>query len=277
MHHPRREPDAVGIRPRLTRVSDIDWGQGTYEATAADLWPAARELVDAARIEPGEHVVDVGAGTGNVALLAADLGARVTAVEPAARLREVIQETSGARDLTVVDGTAASIPLTDGSADAILSNFAVIFAPDPAAAIAELSRVAAPTSRILLTSWLPGVMGKLVGVVLSAVQEVTGQTSANGATNWHDPATLSALLSPHGYQVTTATLELSVVAPTPEHYWETRIANHPLGVTTFPLLERAGRLDEVRTRFLQTLADNWTDASGQVRLPAQYLLATATR
>ena len=175
MHHPRREPDAVGIRPRLTRVSDIDWGQGTYEATAADLWPAARELVDAAQIKPGEHVVDVGAGTGNVALLAADLGARVTAVEPAARLREVIQETAGARDLTVVDGTAASIPLTDGSADAILSNFAVIFAPDPAAAIAELSRVAAPTGRILLTSWIPGVMGKLVGVVLSAVQEVTGQ------------------------------------------------------------------------------------------------------
>ena len=75
-------------------MREIDWGQGTYETTAADLMPAARELVDADRIQPGEHVVDVGAGTGNVALLAADRGARVTAVEPAARLREVITETA---------------------------------------------------------------------------------------------------------------------------------------------------------------------------------------
>ncbi|WP_329002358.1 class I SAM-dependent methyltransferase [Kribbella sp. NBC_00709] len=258
-------------------MSDIDWGQGTYETTAADLLPAARELVDAAHLEPGEHVVDVGAGTGNVALLAAGRGARVTAVEPAARLREVIQETAGARDLTVVDGTAASIPLRDGSAEVILSNFAVIFAPDPAAAIAELSRVAAPASRILLTSWLPGVMGKLVGIIVGAVHEVTGANPAGGRIDWHDPAALSTLFAPHGYQVTTTTHELEVVTPSAETYWDTRIANHPLGVSTFPLLEQAGRLDDVRARFLQTLADNWTDTTGQVRLPAQYLLATATR
>lgn len=258
-------------------MSDIDWGQGTYETTAADLLPAARELVDAAQIRPGEHVVDLGAGTGNVALQAADLGARVTAVEPAARLREVIQETAGARDLTVVDGTAESIPLRDGSADVILSNFAVIFAPDPAAAIAEISRVAAPTSRILLTSWLPGVMGKLVGIIVGAVGEVTGQNPAAGRIDWHDPAALSALFAPHAYQVTTTTLELEVVTPSPEDYWDTRIANHPLGVSTFPLLQQAGRLDEVRAHFLQTLADNWTDTTGQVRLPAQYLLASASR
>jgi SAM-dependent methyltransferase len=258
-------------------VSDIDWGQGTYETTAADLLPAARELVDAARIQPGEHVVDVGAGTGNVALLAADLAARVTAVEPAARLREVIEETAGSRDLTVVDGTAASIPLPDGSADVILSNFAVIFAPDPAAAIAELSRVAGATSRILLTSWLPGVMGKLVGTIVSAVQEVTGENPGAGRLDWHDPNALSAAFAPHGYEVSATTLEVAIVTASAEDYWQTRIANHPLGVTTFPLLERAGRLDDVRARFLQTLTDNWTSSTGEVRIPAQYLLATATR
>ena len=71
-------------------MSQIDWGAGTYESTAADLLPAARELVAAARIQPGEHVVDVGAGTGNVALVAADHGARVTAVEPATRMLDLI-------------------------------------------------------------------------------------------------------------------------------------------------------------------------------------------
>lgn len=258
-------------------MSDIDWGQGTYETTAGDLLPAARALVDAARIQRGEHVVDVGAGTGNVALLAADLDARVTAVEPAARLREVLEESAGSRNLTVVDGTAASIPLPDGSADAILSNFAVIFAPDPASAIAELSRVAAPTSRILFTSWLPGVMGKLVGTIVSAVHEVTGEKPGSGHLDWHDPAALSAAFAPHGYRVSATTLEVAIVTASAEEYWETRIANHPLGVTTFPILERAGRLDDVRVRFLQALADDWTSPTGAVHIPAQYLLATATR
>ncbi|TDO64014.1 methyltransferase family protein [Kribbella sp. VKM Ac-2571] len=254
----------------------MDWGKGSYEPTAADLLPAARELVTAANIRPGEHVVDVGAGTGNVALLAADLGARVTAVEPAARLREVIAETALDRDLTVVAGNAASIPLPDSSADVILSNFAVIFAPDPAAAIAELARVAKPASRILLTSWQPGVLSQLVGVILAAVREVTGGALGTPF-KWHDPTALSELLDPHAFAVSGTTLELDIVAASAEDYWETRIAAHPLGIETLPLLEQAGRLDEVRKRVLQTIADDWITSTGQVRLKAQYLLATAVR
>jgi SAM-dependent methyltransferase len=259
-------------------MSQIDWGAGTYESTAADLLPAARELVAAARIQPGEHVVDVGAGTGNVALVAAGLGARVTAVEPATRLREVIQEAARARDLTVVDGTAAAIPLADGSADVILSNFAVIFAPDPHAAIAELARVAKPAGRILLTSWLPGVMDQLVGIVATAVREVTGGSEAtDGQIDWHDPKVLSELFGAYGFEVSTTAKDLAVTAASPEDYWETRIADHPLGVATFPLLEKAGRLAEVRTRMLDVIATDWTTPAGEVSLPAQYLLVTATR
>lgn len=258
-------------------MSDFDWGKGSYEPTAADLLPAARELVTAARIRPGEHVVDVGAGTGNVALLAAGVGARVTAIEPAARLREVIAETALDRDLTVVDGTAASIPLPDSSADAILSNFAVIFAPDPAAALAELARVAKPKGRILLTSWQPGVLSQLVGVVIAALREVTGSVDMGTPFNWHDPNALSDLLAPHGFTVSSRTLELDVVTSSPAEYWETRIATHPLGIETLPVLEKAGRLDEVRNRVLHMLDENWTTSTGEVRLKAQYLLATAVR
>ena len=259
-------------------MSQIDWGQGTYESTAADLLPAASELVDAARIQPGEYVVDIGAGTGNVALLAADRGARVTAVEPAARLREVIEETAGERDVTVVDGTAADVPLPEGSADVILSNFAVIFSPDPHAAIAELSRVAKPTSRILLTSWLPGAMDKVVGIIATAVREITGSGEAmDGRIDWHDPNVLTALMGRHAFEVSAITKDLIFTIPSVDEFWATRIAAHPLGVATFPLLEKAGRLDEIRAHILTELAQNWTTDSGEVRLPAQYLLASATR
>jgi SAM-dependent methyltransferase len=198
-------------------------------------------------------------------------------VEPAARLREVIQEVAGARDLTVVDGTAASIPLPDGSADVLLSNFAVIFAPDPKAAIAELARVATSNGRVHLTAWLPGVLDQLLGILATAVKEVTGHSMADGRVDWHDPAVLTDLFEPHGFQVSAVTKDLTISTASAEDYWSTRIAAHPLGVATLPLLEQAGVLDDVRSRMLAMIADNWTSASGAVDLPAQYLLATATR
>jgi SAM-dependent methyltransferase len=135
----------------------------------------------------------------------------VTAVEPAARLREVIQEAAGARDLTVVDGTAEAIPLADGSADVILSNFAVIFAPDPRGAIAELARVATPTGRILLTSWLPGVMDQIVGIVATAVREVTGGSEAtDGPDRLARPQGPVGTVRAYGFEVSTTAKDLAV-------------------------------------------------------------------
>src|SRR6266487_4056257 len=49
-----------------------DWGAGHYESTAEQLLPAARAVVQSAAIRPGEHVLDLGCGTGNAALPAAD-------------------------------------------------------------------------------------------------------------------------------------------------------------------------------------------------------------
>ena len=49
----------------------VDWGVGHYERTAEVLLPAAQVLVDVADPRVGERVLDVGSGTGNVALVAA--------------------------------------------------------------------------------------------------------------------------------------------------------------------------------------------------------------
>src|SRR5215217_3635803 len=127
-------------------MSTFDWGVGRYEDTAAQLEPAARVVVDYAAPTAGEHVVDVGCGTGNAALLAAERGARVTGVDPSARLLEVASERAVARDLKAqfVEGEAAGLPIADGDADVVLSVFGVIFASDPRGAVAEMVRVTAP-------------------------------------------------------------------------------------------------------------------------------------
>src|SRR5215207_5902483 len=112
-------------------MSTFDWGIGRYEHTATRLEPAARVVVEAAAPVAGERVVDVGCGTGNAALLAAERGAVVTGVDPAPRLLDVARAEAAARglDVTFARGQAAEIPLEDGEADVMLSVFGVIFAP----------------------------------------------------------------------------------------------------------------------------------------------------
>src|SRR5664280_3078359 len=144
-------------RPKSTPGA-IDWGLGEYERSASALVPAAKALVETAHLVPGEHVLDLGCGTGTVALMAARAGAVTLAVDPAARLLEVArtQAADERLDIEFLPGEAASLPLPEGAVNAVLSNFGVIFCPDPVAAANEMVRVLAPEGRIVFTAWLPG-------------------------------------------------------------------------------------------------------------------------
>ena len=107
---------AVGITGPKSMPGAIDWGLGEYERSASALVPAAKVLVETARLVPGEHVLDLGCGTGTVALVAARVGAVTLAVDPAARLLEVArtQAADEELDLEFRAGEAASLPLPEG-------------------------------------------------------------------------------------------------------------------------------------------------------------------
>ena len=133
----------------------VDWGDGRYERTAAQLAPVASVVVERAAPQPGERVLDLGTGTRNAALLAAARHATVIGVDPAARLLEVARARAAdaGLDATFELGEGAAIPVESGTIDATVSVFGVIFAPDPVAAAAELDRV---TTRTVASSSPPG-------------------------------------------------------------------------------------------------------------------------
>ncbi len=171
----------------------IDWGLGEYELTADDLLPAAHEVVNTATVAPGEKMLDVGCGTGSVALAAARLGAVVSGVEPSSRLRKVAQELAAKEDLdlSLHDGDAAHLPFPDGSFDAVLSGFAVIFAPDPSAAATEMLRVLAPGGRLVLSAWLPGgAIGDMNAAAGRMVMETLGAPEPPPGFPWHQLASI---------------------------------------------------------------------------------------
>lgn len=116
-------------------------GRPTYPAEAV------RWLIDALRLGVGRVLVDVGAGTGKLTRALVPSGASVVAVEPVAAMRTVLE-----RELPTVqalDGTAESLPLADGDADAIVVGQAFHWFDGPAA-LTEFHRVLAPGGRLAL-------------------------------------------------------------------------------------------------------------------------------
>jgi len=80
---------------------------------------ALRYLVEELGIHDGRDILELGAGTGKFTELIALSGARVTATEPVAAMREALERNCST--VTVLDGTAEAIPLADASADAVVA------------------------------------------------------------------------------------------------------------------------------------------------------------
>jgi SAM-dependent methyltransferase len=133
------------------------WGAAPWEPMAARLAPLHDDLVARLGPKPGERWLDVGTGTGAVALRAARAGARVTGVD----LSPVMVRT--ARRSALREGLPAWFEVgdverlffSDGGFDAVSSALGVFLAPDHAAAAAELARVCRRGGRLGLVAWRP--------------------------------------------------------------------------------------------------------------------------
>jgi SAM-dependent methyltransferase len=102
---------------------------GDYPQVADDIvGDLGTILVTACRVGAGDRVLDVGAGSGNAAIQAARVRARVVASDLTPALLEAGQAKAVAEglDLTWDEGDAEALPYADGSFDVVLSNLGVM-------------------------------------------------------------------------------------------------------------------------------------------------------
>jgi ubiquinone/menaquinone biosynthesis C-methylase UbiE len=241
-------------------MSAPDWGQGRYEPTAHELVPAAGQLVSMANLRGGEQVLDLGCGTGTVALLAARAGAQVVGVDPAHRLLEVARAAAADAGLAIDfrAGGAPGIPADDASQDAVLSNFALIFTHDPTAAVADVARVLRPGGRVLFDAWVPGgTIDKMITAAMQALADAVGHPVRQpGQVSWHDPRVVETLFAAtdRHFEVRTETHQIVFRAASPQAYLDEVQLAHPMAVMTFEMIRRAGGdPDRARTAMLQAL------------------------
>lgn len=93
------------------------------------------------RLDPGDTVVDLGAGTGKLTRLLCESRARVVAVEPMAEMRRILAELVPGAEIH--DATAEAMPFPDGSVEVVACGQSLRWFASQEA-LAEIARVLVP-------------------------------------------------------------------------------------------------------------------------------------
>jgi ubiquinone/menaquinone biosynthesis C-methylase UbiE len=182
------------------------WAAGDYAAVANDVVaPLGPVLVEASGIRRGQRVLDVAAGSGNVAIPAALTGATVIASDLTPELLERGQAIASERGVTLQwrEANAEALPFADDDFDAVLSAIGVMFAPHHQRAADELVRVCRPGGTIGLISWTPdGFIGQMFATMKPYVP--AAPRGAQPPPLWGNAAHVRAVLG-DGERVTDVT------------------------------------------------------------------------
>jgi SAM-dependent methyltransferase len=164
-----RSFDGMTPLAELKRTHRAIWASGNYAAVAEHIDEVPpRDLLHRIGLRPGEDVLDVATGTGNVALRAAAEGANVVGLDLTPELFATAWRRMDESGVAVdwVEGDAEELPFGDESFDAVLSVFGVQFAPRHEVVARELARVTRPGGRIGIVSWTPeGQIGELFTIL----------------------------------------------------------------------------------------------------------------
>jgi len=254
------------------------WTTGDYPVVARHLLPISVDLVDRVGIRPGDRVLDVGVGNGNAAFEAARRGAQVTGIDltPAQIARAHARAEAEGLEVDLQVGDAQDLDVADAGFDVVLSVMGVIFAPDHARALAEMTRAARPGGTVALTTWAGGGWSdcwrsRAAGLVPAA------PPGSPAPDEWGHPDEVTRRF---------AALDLQVEVQERPFAWafaSEAEALHTFTTSAGPYVQlmetatRLGRAEVVRAELAAAMAELNQATDGSCRLDAPYLLAVAVR
>lgn len=140
------------------------WRLGDYHAFArSTVWQLGPVLVRACGVRAEQRVLDIAAGTGNVAIRAAEAGAQVVATDLTPEHFDAGRREASLRNVELewIEADAEALPFADDDFDVVTSAFGAIFAPDHHAVAREMLRVCRPGGTIGMLNFRPtGLAGE---------------------------------------------------------------------------------------------------------------------
>ena len=254
----------------------MDWDLGEYEYVATQLEPAARAVVSACGNLFGQRVLDIGCGTGNAAILAAQRRASVIGIDPAPRLLRVAIERAREveLDISFVDGYAEHLPCADHSVDVIVSVFGLIFSTNARLSAAEIDRVAAIDGEVVYSAWLPG--SALASIRRDQLNPALDATSGSAPFSWHDLSAVTKLFNPFGFQVSMREVGLKFVDSSSRSFLDAEWSHNPVWVAARERLRERGTFDEIDAEILEAL-ETANEERPRFAVTSRFNVATLTR
>jgi SAM-dependent methyltransferase len=248
------------------------WTMGDYSVLARHLLPISLATVDAIGIRPGDRVLDVGVGTGNAAVEAARRGARVVGVDlaPAQVERALARCAHEGVAVELRVGDAQALDLPDAAFDVVLSVLGVIFAPDHAAAMAELARVCAPGGTVAVTSWAAGGWSSRWR---ARAARIVPPAAGPSPEEWGRPDEVVRRFAAVGLHPEVEERPFAFTFSSTTEAFEVFTGGAGPVVQFLDAAERLGRGDEAHHELREALEESNVADDRSCRLPAPYLLA----
>lgn len=265
----RDNASQVQLDPLTTRTRTI-WTSADFGYIAAGYAEGAAEFVGRLGLKPGVRVLDVAAGTGNLALPAARAGATVTGVDIASNLLAAARTLALAENLDIRfdEGNAEALPYADGAFDVVITMFGAMFAARPERVATELLRVVRAGGHIAMANWVPD---GFVSQMLKAHAELLPPSPVPSPLLWGDPAVVRERLSLGASKLTMTQHTIAMAWPmSPAAVVELFRAHYGPTVQAFAALDTGSRA-RLHERLVQLWTEHNVATDGTTRVEAEYL------
>lgn len=192
--------------------------------------PFGDAVIQEACLRPDSAVLDVAAGTGEPGLTAAALVPRGSVVlldlsEGMLRVASEKAAALGMGNVRTAVGDAAALPFDDGTFDAVLCRFGLMFFPRVSSAVEEMVRVARPGARISAAVWGRAAENPWATLILGTIARHTElavpPVGAPGLFRCAAPGYMGRVFREAGLvEVSERKVSTDLVKASPELYWE---------------------------------------------------------
>lgn len=268
--HTSQELDQLKTRLKTT------WMTGDYDAFSRYMEKDAEQFFWRLGITPGARLLDVGCGAGQLALIAARAGAKVTGCDIATNWLEDARQRAAAEGLSAdfKEGDAEALPFADGQFDAVVSLIGAMFAPRPELVAAELTRVCRRGGMIAMANWTPG---GFIGQMFKTIARHIAPSGMPSPVMWGDEAVVRERFSKgiSGVRCSLHMYHFDYPFP-PEAVVEFFRENYGPMTRAFAALDAKGQA-QLRSELVSLWAAHNRATDGATKVEGEYLEVIATR
>ena len=174
-----------------------NWNAEQYGKVGAFVHQLAGGVVEWLAPQPGEQILDLGCGDGQLTARLAATGAIVTGVDASADMVAAAKS----HGIDAVAGSAENLPFRDANFDAVFSNAALHWVRNQEAMLAEVSRVLRPGGRFVAEMGGHGNVAAILTALVATLARHDYADVEDGVNYYPTPESYRRRLERHGFKV----------------------------------------------------------------------------